>query len=197
MRSIRGVAASLLGLGCVLGACGGSTSEGSGPSGSAIVSGRVGGHAVPTSGAIGLVGTGMVQEFDGSATTELGYAYTGAMISNAAGLCTSLTQGRAPHEATMLVISVSKEGASSIAAGTYAISRSGPVVADVGFVVQDASCNDVTSIDAVSGSVTIDHVASTSIDGSFDVTMQSGDHLTGSFSAPTCTFDPMQVKCQG
>jgi hypothetical protein len=197
VRSIRGVAASLFGLGCVLAACGGSTSEGSGPSGSATVSGRVGGHTVPTSGTIGLLGTGTVQEFDGSATSEPGYAYTGAMISNAADLCSLLTQGRAPHEATMLVISVSKEGASSIAPGTYAISPSGPVVANVGFVVQDASCHDATSIGAVSGSVTIGQVTSTSIDGSFDVTMQSGDHLTGSFSAPTCTYDPMQVRCQG
>ena len=43
-----------------------------------------------------------------------------------------------------------------------------------------------TLVSATSGSITISQASSSTTVGSFDVMFPQGDHLTGTFSAPTC-----------
>jgi hypothetical protein len=83
---------------------------------------------------------------------------------------------------------------------TYSVAQDG---ADVSYTAQyDGSCHmhswatasgggsttdhAVVYHQATSGSVTLTSVSSTHAEGTFDVTFDSGDHLTGHFSAGTC-----------
>lgn len=49
----------------------------------------------------------------------------------------------------------------------------------------------------ISGRITITHADSITVDGSFDAVFSSGDHLSGSFSAPVCAVDPSQLSSNG
>lgn len=56
----------------------------------------------------------------------------------------------------------------------------------VTYQAQDANCTETVNEGASSGTVTYTTANSSVIAGSFDVTFPSGDHLTGTFSAPLC-----------
>jgi hypothetical protein len=49
--------------------------------------------------------------------------------------------------------------------------------------------------DASGGTVTLTSVTSTMVEGSFDATFASGDHLTGTFTAPVCTVQAPGSGC--
>jgi hypothetical protein len=56
---------------------------------------------------------------------------------------------------------------------------------DVSAEVDDQACNSTSEV-AASGTVTLTQVNSCGVVGTFDITF-TPDHLTGSFTAPTCT----------
>ena len=58
---------------------------------------------------------------------------------------------------------------------------------DVQFAEYDQTCGSPAGESASSGSVTITKSDSCGVEGTFDVTLNS-DHVTGSFTAPTCSF---------
>jgi hypothetical protein len=57
-----------------------------------------------------------------------------------------------------------------------------------------AQCNSVDQV-ASSGSVTLTAVEPCGVRGTFDVTILSTEHLTGSFVAPTCNA-PGNTPCK-
>jgi len=61
-------------------------------------------------------------------------------------------------------------------------------MAFVAFVTQDATCQEVSAQSATgaTGTVTLTSVNNGAYAGSFDVVMDSGDHVTGSFNAANC-----------
>jgi len=63
-----------------------------------------------------------------------------------------------------------------------------PADIDVEYTEYDSTCQDTSSNDATgtSGTVTITSADSCSVVGTFDVMLDSGDHITGSFTAPRC-----------
>lgn len=57
---------------------------------------------------------------------------------------------------------------------------------DVAYATYNATCNSPTGESSTGGSVTITAVTACSVQGTFDVTLNT-DHVTGSFTAPVCT----------
>ncbi len=73
---------------------------------------------------------------------------------------------------------------------TSSFALSAPADVDVHFATYDAMCNTAGSLDnGATGTVTLSKGDATGIDGTFDLVMGgSGDHITGSFSAPACAL---------
>jgi hypothetical protein len=157
-----------------LAAC--SSSSGGG-SGTASVSGTIQGAAVPATDSVGL----------SSVSTQNGVseAAVGAIITNIANACGVLQDHGNPPGATALVVAVSASGG-SVATGTYGIVSQG-FGATASYATQDMNCNPSLNETATGGSVTLTSVSGSSVSGTFDLTF-SGDHLTGSFSAPICNY---------
>jgi hypothetical protein len=175
MRRRMGAA---LAAGALAMACGGKTS---GTAGGATVSieGSIDGETVAATDAVGLY----------SVASEYGdtRVATGVLVSNLSGVCAVLQHHLDPAGASSLVVSVVATG-NTIATGTYPVSATADPSASVFYGVQDADCGQSTSVQASGGTVTLATIDSTTIAGSFDVRFASGDHLTGTFSAPVCDF---------
>ncbi len=52
--------------------------------------------------------------------------------------------------------------------------------------LSNATCATLISTNAVGGTVTLTNSQADLVEGNFDLTFGSGDHLTGTFSAPQC-----------
>ena len=171
-------------------ACGGHSSGTTG-SGSASINGTVSGQALATSDTIGVSGT----------TTDNGpvQPVAGAIITNVGNVCGILQHDGNPASSEVLYVRV--VGASGVVGvGKYMLNGAGGVGGAVSLLVQDQSCNPTVQSTATQGSITLTTVSSSTIAGSFDVTFPTGDHVTGTFSGPICTFstsgDAATPTCQ-
>jgi hypothetical protein len=77
------------------------------------------------------------------------------------------------------------------APGTYTIAQGGtppPKAASLEVATDDATCQPLAaqSASATSGTVTLTAVSGNKFTGSFDVVLEGGDHLTGSFKPSEC-----------
>lgn len=153
------------------------SSSSGGGSGSASVTGTIQGAAVPASDSVGLSSVSTA-----NGTSE---AAVGAIITNVANACGVLQSHANPANATALVLAVSASG-SSVGTGTYDIVSQG-FGATASYAKQDSTCNTSFSENASGGSVTLTAVSGSSVSGTFDLTFGS-DHVTGSFSAPICSY---------
>jgi hypothetical protein len=165
-------------LGCVavaVAACSGSSNSNGGGSGSASVSGTIGGQSVPTTNVVAVVGS----ETTNGATVQL----DSIVITSVSDACSFLQNPthRLPSAATLVLAAGAI--APSVPTGTFNIGTYGYATYDA----DSATCVLTTSETATSGSVVLTSVSSGLIDGTFDVTMPNGDHLTGSFDAPVCS----------
>jgi hypothetical protein len=79
--------------------------------------------------------------------------------------------------------SVSSPGSFTVAA------TSAPGSVTVVFVGNDASCVVTSAATGASGTVQVTAVSGSQLDGNFDVVLTSGEHISGSFSAPACAAD--------
>jgi hypothetical protein len=157
--------------------CGGSSGGGGGGGGGgATVSGTLGGQAVATTDQVGLVGT--------ETTNGTTVAFAAAVITNLPGACAIAQSNGNPRNSQTLVLEVGEEG-TAVPPGTYSIGGT-TTVALATFVAQDDTCTQTAQDTGTSGTITITTASSTEVAGSFDVTFNTGDHLTGTFSAPVC-----------
>lgn len=100
-----------------------------------------------------------------------------------------------PGETALLLILQSHDASGQIkaatASGTYPVTDDShaPLLSTVEANVLDAQCHNNASNDSLgtAGTVTLDAIHDQTYSGSFDVTLDSGDHITGTFSAPRCT----------
>jgi len=93
----------------------------------------------------------------------------------------------------LTVLNYDSRGSSAIAIapGTYAVGTTPPTgtgtSAYAGAVQTDATCaSTLTTLANPSGTITISSVTSSTVTGSFDVTVY-GLHFNGTFNAPVCT----------
>lgn len=118
------------------------------------------------------------------------------LLGNKSGLCADIMAGKQPPNLSLVLISMATVNGLTLntptAAGTFQIyqgSGAAPAMAariDTG--VTDASCNTITnySANATTGTVDLTHISGEAYDGHYDVVMDSGEHITGTFSADAC-----------
>lgn len=129
------------------------------------------------------------------------YPGTNVMMTTAAGTCAEATSGIQAGAAVvrdlfLVLAAIDASGTSGPArsTGTYAIATAtkpapGSLVAQLSF---EALCNASSAdVPAASGAVSLTRVDASVVEGTFDVTLGTGEHVTGAFAAPRCDgFNP-------
>ena len=117
-------------------------------------------------------------------------------LSSSSGMCGKLTAGQQTKDAQHLLLAVldfnSSTGQTSAPSGpgTYSVSsgtgQPSAKLAVVSYVQTDGACNTSLAATGNSGTVTLTSVSNGSYSGMLDIGFDSGDHLTGSFTASNC-----------
>jgi hypothetical protein len=118
------------------------------------------------------------------------------MMANVKTLCADvMSYTLHPNEEGVTILLTDFNGSTSnppTAAGTYSVypgTGTPPAkAAIVGVDVIDATCNHVRAQEAIgaTGTVTLTSVTDNRFSGSFDLVLDSGDHVTGSFDPQDC-----------
>ncbi|HEX4416296.1 MAG TPA: hypothetical protein VH165_00280 [Kofleriaceae bacterium] len=165
------------------GACGGGSSAGGG-----ALTGAVHGQSIMIDDVISAAVT----------TTVAGVSIHAAAIFMATSkdLCSdAMSNTEHPNEKASVILLTDINGTTfntPTATGTYAIFQgSGTPPAKSAFfnvLVEDATCKDVTAQEAAgtSGTVTLTSFSGNQFSGNFDLVLDSGDHVTGSFDPSEC-----------
>jgi hypothetical protein len=106
------------------------------------------------------------------------------VISSIAGTCAIAVRHDNPPSRTTVAFEVVQPG-SAVGPGTYEVGSTEHGV-EASLEMTDASCNIIGGGQSTTGTVTITTSTADRIEGSFDLTFDSGDHLTGTFAAPVC-----------
>jgi hypothetical protein len=113
------------------------------------------------------------------------------IFSGRSGICALAASNTNPKNTKGLLIVVSNNG-TALVAGAYTVtaSFSAGKIALVQFVSYDNTCGDITAQEAngVSGTVTLTSVSGNALAGSYDITFDSTDHITGSFTGTGCVI---------
>lgn len=150
------------------------------------VDGTIKGGTFAASDAISAVFTQSAQGVSSTSATIL--------VSTTGGVCDVISGGHAPAGSQSLVINLfdvdAKSGAVTApsAAGTYTVatqSSIAPHSAGVAWISLDKTCAKTQAL-GVSGTVTLSSASSNGYAGSFDLTLDSGDHVTGHFDSTSC-----------
>lgn len=152
-----------------------------------VVKGTVNGAAITVVDAVFLAGT------PGGGVKELVID-----MEDQAGVCGRIKANTYKQSTTELGFTVAIEGASGpVGPGTYAVGNSidGKTHLNGGVQEPDPMCLG-KHLGTKSGSVTITYVSSTMVSGTFDLTLDNADHLTGSFGATACDMDIAKITAQ-
>jgi hypothetical protein len=115
------------------------------------------------------------------------------VISNSSNLCSLARAGRQPRNSQSLTMVLSDRGTNSAptAPGAFTIWVSGPQptrLAVAQYSQTDANCQQIQTATATSGAIIVDSLSSGgNMNGTFDFIFDSGDHVTGTFSATNCS----------
>jgi len=162
-------------------ACGGGGGGGSGGS----VEGNIHGSAFSIQDAV-------------SASVAIDTTLHGALIvmSSTSGLCKdAATNAVHPNQKAVLITLFDVNGTTlntPTVPGTYAIYQGSGTppskTASWDASVTDATCNeiDASGATATTGTVTLSGISGNTFSGSYDVVLDSGDHVTGSFDPEAC-----------
>jgi len=179
MMTLRPMAAGILLSVCV--ACGGGSSSGN------TVNGNIRGNSLHPADAI----SGDLAISSGSGTFNSGLI----VLSSSSAMCAKVTASQEAKNSQYLLLGVTNfdsTGRTSApsGAGTYSLSsitgEPPPKLATVLYLQTDGTCSTNLSASGISGTVTLTSASNGSYAGTFDVTFDSGDHATGSFTASNC-----------
>ena len=180
-----GVTAVLLALvGCITSNDNGGNSS---STGSATLTGTVRGQSFAPADAISV----------NAATTSPSGSVGAVAITSQVGLCGRITSGQNSKNTQYLILVVGDYNtttnitAAPSAPGTYTVYVSGQRPAQfAGAIYQqtDSNCTVTSTLGATSGSVTITSASGGSFSGSFDFTLETGDHITGTFTSANCAL---------
>ena len=112
-------------------------------------------------------------------------------IASAAGICPLLKGGKEPRSTDYLVLTAFRlqpdySAAPPPSPGTYYVGSLAIENGVVAFAATDATCHLVgTTKTAITGSITFTAVGNRYA-GSYDLTFDFGEHVTGTFDAPLC-----------
>jgi hypothetical protein len=81
-------------------------------------------------------------------------------------------------------------GSGSVGPGSYPIEQqqqpASGAYSNAQYATFDDACRPSETVQATSGSVIVQTASASLVTGSFDLTMSTGDHVAGTFSAPVC-----------
>ena len=159
-------------------ACGGGTH----------VDGSLGGHSFVAAEAVSTVWT---QKANGIQTNS-----AAILISTQARVCDVISGGHSPRGSQSLLFSLTdvdgKTGAATAPSGSgvyTVVGKSGQPqahTAGVAWVSLDQMCGKAAQADGVGGTVTLSTASPSGYTGSFDLTLDSGDHVSGHFDSTSC-----------
>jgi len=190
--------ANILAVAAVAASCGGSSSSGT-SQGTATFSGTVRGNTMTPRDASAAVVSFSANGVPGKAAV--------IAITSATGICYELTSGKEPKSTQYLVLTPFKiqPDFSSIpppAPGTYTVGALSIENAVAVFSGTDAACgvNLASTARATSGQITLTAVGNR-YTGSYQLTFDFGDVVSGTFDAPVCAADVSQagqgtLRCQ-
>jgi hypothetical protein len=153
---------------------GGGANDASGSEAYGSVTGTALGQTLAVAGALSVIGT---ESEDGG---MVGYAVV--LLTSFTGIC-AYAQGptHVGHGGFVLTISLTAD-TGPVTPQVYSVPARGSVL----YGADSVKCQSTGYEEAQSGSVTLDTATSAILSGTFDVTFENGDHLTGSFSGPVC-----------
>jgi hypothetical protein len=165
--------------------CGGGTVA---PSEPASITGTLGGQAFVPADAIGQIYT---------STTMSGQSESsaGVVFGTIADLCGVAERHGSPPSVRTLAFQLGQNG-TTVPPGTYAIGQ-GVGLGGATYEAIDSTCAVTGGEQATGGSVTLTTSTPTLLEGRFDLTFDSGDHIAGPFSAPVCGELLFQVAWKG
>src|SRR5207237_493554 len=132
-----------------------------------------------------------------SGEVPVGNLHTGGiLLTSTGGTCADVNANQAHQNEKGVFIDVWDVVGTTTNAptvpGTYSIYQgtgtSPPKAASFSAIVFDATCKAITNdgAKATTGTVTLTAVSGTRYNGTFDVALDSGDHVTGSFEPEEC-----------
>ncbi|MGE5182999.1 MAG: hypothetical protein ACM31C_13095 [Acidobacteriota bacterium] len=130
-------------------------------------------------------------------TGNTGTFHTAAiLLANTSGMCADITANKQPPSVSVVSISLETVNGTTLNTptmpGTFAIYQGSgtppAMAATLSAKVYDATCKEVTTDTgtATTGTVTLTAISGNQFSGHYDVVMDSGDHITGSFDPEPC-----------
>jgi len=145
--------------------------------GRATITGTIAGAAIRSVGVTALVGP--ITNSAGNFHEVL------VAITNFPDACAVIGNLHNPSNGQVLMVSVA--GTSDVVPGTYSFLSSLSVgLINVTYTARDSMCVRASGADTSAGTVTLTAAGPSTVEGSFDVTLDQGDHLTGTFNTPVC-----------
>jgi hypothetical protein len=124
--------------------------------------------------------------------TGLGAYAVVVTLSNIPGAC-SVAQGYG-EPANTITLTLFVSSPTPVVAGSYEVSTAPPggmaTSSYVQYETTDERCSVTSRHPARAGSVVLTTVSSTAIEGTFNVTMDTGDQPSGPFVVPVCLVSP-------
>jgi hypothetical protein len=162
--------------------CGGATAS---PGEPTSITGTLGGQPFVPADSIG-------QTYVTTTMSGQSIASAGVVLGTIPGLCAVAERHGSPPSVRTLAFQVTQD-ATTIAPGTYGTGQG----LSASYEANDATCAVVGLEQATGGTVTFTTSTATVLEGTFDLTFEGGDHLSGPFSAPVCADLLFQVAWQG
>jgi hypothetical protein len=174
-----GIPRALVSLACVMAVgCGGNLTSNAEPpadgGGSTSVTGSAAGQPIPT--------TSTVAFFEGPGSVVIG-------MSSVEDACDKWQAGGGNEPGLRTFGLGITAGMRPLTPGTFFIGwkeSQQPPYANASYASFDDSCRQTNLIEAESGSVVLQTVSASGAAGTFDVTLTTGERVSGTFSAPAC-----------
>ena len=142
---------------------------------------------VPTTDTIAIVGP-LVDTFGDFPEQGVTVAITN--LSPACSFAQPGGDSNAPNSTVLFMVVGSPE---AVTPGTYSIIATTPTATTINtllvFDAVDDQCKTTSHHVARSGTITLTTIGASAVAGSFDVTLDTGEKLTGSFDAPICVVN--------
>ena len=158
------------------------------------------------SGTVHGTGISVGDSISASVTINTNQHAAAIALTSTGDACTEVTN-RVTHPSEKVVVITVADYANltlttPTAPGMYSIYQGGsppPKAATLQVTFSDLNCADISSMDskATTGTVTLSAISGNAFDGSFDVVMDTGDHLKGSFHPSECPQIQSAIDNQG
>src|SRR3569623_210888 len=154
-----------------------------------------GNDAGSVSGTVKGAGISIIDSISASVMLNSNQHAAAIALTSSSGACTEVTNRVTHPSEKVVIITVADVNNLTLttptAPGMYSIYQGGMAPAKAATLevkFSDLNCNDISNMDAkaTTGTVTLSEISGNAFEGSFDVVLDSGDHIKGSFDPSEC-----------